>query len=158
MWAPLRHEDPTEGGQLMCRQTGLLGVVGFFGLVTAADAQTPSAAVGTQFDGAYRLVSSARVNKTYVTRGAGRVGQCPDRRAGPLTIVQGQATYISATGRQLAGTVGPQGELSMRYIAAPSGSGYRPIELTVSGNIDSAGTVRARQRSSSCSYDFVWQK
>jgi hypothetical protein len=143
----------------MRRQIGLLGLVGFFGLVTAADAQPPSASTaGTQFDGTYRLVSSARVNKTYVTRGGGRMGQCPDRRAGPLTIVQGQAKYTSATGRQLAGTVGPQGELSMRYLAPPSGSGYRPIELTVSGSIDSAGAVRARQRSSSCSYDFVWQK
>ena len=143
----------------MRRWIGLLGIVGFFGLVTAADAQPPSAStVGTQFDGTYRLVSSARVNKSYVTRGGGRIGQCPDRRAGPLTIVQGQAKYTSATGRPLEGTVGPQGELAMRYIAPPSGSGYRPIELAVSGSIDGAGVVRARQLSSSCSYDFVWQK
>ena len=57
----------------MRRQIGLLGLVGFFGLVTAAAAQPPSASTaGTQFDGTYQLVSSARVNKTYVTRGAGR--------------------------------------------------------------------------------------
>jgi len=143
----------------MRRQIGLLGVIGFFGLVAAADAQPPTASTaGSQFDGSYRPVSAARVNKTYVTRGAGRVGQCPDRRAGPLTIAQGQAKYTSATGRQLEGTVGPQGELAMRYIAPPSGSGYRPIELTVSGSVDGAGTARAIQRSSSCSYDFVWQK
>jgi hypothetical protein len=143
----------------MRSQIGLLGVVGFFGLIAVAYAQPPSASTaGTQFDGTYRLVSAARVNKTYVTRGGGRIGQCPDRRAGPLTIVQGQAKYTSATGRQLEGTVGPQGQLTMRYIAPPSGSGYRPVELTVSGSVDGAGTARARQSGSSCSYDFVWQK
>jgi len=86
------------------------------------------------------------------------MGQCPDRRAGPLTIVQGQAKYTSATGRRLKGTVGSQGELAMRYTAPPGSNGYRPIELIVSGNIDATGTVRARQKSNSCSYDLVWQK
>ena len=86
------------------------------------------------------------------------MGQCPYRRAGPLTIVNGQARYTSATGRQLEGTVGPQGELALRFVAPPGSGGYRPIELTVSGSIDGAGTVRARQSSNSCSYDFIWQK
>jgi len=139
-------------------QLGLLGLVGFLGFMTAADAQTPPASTAsTQFDGTYRLVSAARANKTYVTRG-GRMDQCPERSAGPLTIVQGQARYTSATGRQLEGTVGPQGELTMRYLAPPSGSGYRPIEITVTGSIDGAGTIRARQSSSSCSYEFVWSR
>ena len=87
------------------------------------------------------------------------MGQCPGRRAGPLTVVQGQARYTSATGRPLVGTVGPQGELAMRLVAPPSsGGGYRPFEISVSGNIDGTGTVRARQKSNSCSYDFIWQK
>jgi hypothetical protein len=142
----------------MRKQIGLLWIVGCFGLVAAADAQAPPSTAGAPFDGTYRFVSSARVNKTYVTRG-GQMGQCPDRRAGPLTIAQGQAKYTSATGRQLEGTVGPQGELAMRLLAPPSsGGGYRPIEITVSGRVDGAGTVRARQESNSCSYDFIWQK
>jgi hypothetical protein len=141
----------------MRKRVGLLCVVGFFGLVAAADAQAPSSTAATPFDGTYRLVSSANVNKTYVTK-AGQMGQCPSRRAGPLTIVQGQASYTSATGRKLEGKVGPQGELSMRFEAPPGSSGFRPIEISVSGNIDGTGTVRVRQKSYSCSYDFVWQK
>jgi hypothetical protein len=142
----------------MRRQIGLLWIAGFFAFIAAADAQAPSSTGGAAFDGTYRFVSSARVNRTYVTRG-GQMGQCPARKAGPLTIVQGQAKYTSATGRQLEGTVGPQGDLAMRLITPPSsGGGYRPFELIVSGNIDGSGTVRARQKSNSCSYNFIWQK
>jgi hypothetical protein len=86
------------------------------------------------------------------------MGECPDRRAGPLTIAMGQARYTSATGYQLQGTVGSQGELAMRAIAPNTSGGYRPIEITVSGRIEGTGTVRARQGSSSCSYDFSWRK
>jgi len=86
------------------------------------------------------------------------MGQCPDRVAGPLTIVKGQAQYTSATGRQLKGAVGPQGDLAMQVAAPETSGGYRPIELIVSGTIDGTGTVRARQSSNSCSYDFIWQK
>src|SRR5271170_2660483 len=97
----------------------------------------PSKAV--EFDGTYRLVSSARVNETFMTRKA-QVGQCPDRRPGPLTVMHGQARYKSATGYPLRGTVGPQGELAMRA----SGPGQsQPIEIRVSGQIDGTGTVRA---------------
>jgi hypothetical protein len=138
----------------MRRQIGLLWIVGFLGSVAAADAQTPPSPAGTPFDGTYRFVSSAPVNKTFMTR-KGQVGQCPDRTAGPLTVAQGQARYTSATGYQLQGTIGPQGELAMRS-AGPGIS--RPIELSVSGRVDGTGTVRARQRSNSCSYDFVWQR
>ena len=87
------------------------------------------------------------------------MGQCPGRRAGPLTVVLGHARYTSATGRPLVGTVGSQGQLAMRLVAPPSsGGGYRPFEMSVTGSIDGAGTVRARQKSNSCSYDFIWQK
>jgi hypothetical protein len=87
------------------------------------------------------------------------MGQCPNRRAGPLTIFGGQAHYTTATGRKLRGRVGPQGELAMRLVAPPSsGGGIRPFEISVNGNVDDAGTVHARQKSNSCSYDFVWQK
>ena len=83
------------------------------------------------------------------------MGECPERRPGPLTVVRGQARYTSATGYPLVGTVGPQGELAMRA----SGPGQsQPIEITVSGTIDRAGTVRARQTSNACNYDFVWQR
>ena len=142
----------------MRRQIGLLWIVGFFGFVAAADAQTPSPTAGAPFDGTYRFVSSAKVNKLYTTK-KGQTAQCPDRIPGPLTIVRGQARYSSATGYRLRGRVGPQGELAMRMITPPSsGGGYRPFEISVSGNIDGAGTARARQKSNSCSYDFVWQK
>ena len=80
------------------------------------------------------------------------MGQCPDRTPGPLTIAHGQARYTTATGRQLEATVGSQGEFAMR-LADPNVS-----EMQVSGTIDGTGTVRARQRGNSCSYDFVWQR
>jgi hypothetical protein len=139
----------------MRSQIGLVSMVAFVASLAAAAAQTPSpSTAGAAFDGTYRLVSSARVNQTFMTRKA-QVGQCPDRRPGPLTIRQGRARYKSATGYPLRGTVGPQGELAMRA----SGPGQsQPIEIRVSGQIDGAGTVRARQTSNSCNYDFVWQK
>ena len=141
----------------MQKGIGWLSVVGFFGLLVAANAQTPSpAAAGSPYDGIYRLVSSANVNATYTTR-KGQTGPCPGRRAGPLHIVNGQVRYTTATGLRVRGTIGPQGELAMRA-EAPSQWANQPIDLSVSGTIDSNGNVRVRQLSHSCSYDFVWQK
>lgn len=139
---------------------GWLGIVGFFGVLAAANAQTPPPATagGGTFDGRYALVSAAKVNQTYTTRG-GQLGQCPDRAAGPLTITRGQARYTSATGNHLTGTVGSQGELALRVITPPnSGGSFRPVEVNVRGSVDNSGTVHARQIGNSCSYDFVWQK
>jgi hypothetical protein len=77
-----------------------LWVVGFFGLVVATDAQTPSPpAANTQFDGTYAFVSSTRVNETYTVTGSNRFGQCGKmRRLGPLTIVNGQARFSGGGG------------------------------------------------------------
>jgi hypothetical protein len=83
------------------------------------------------------------------------MAQCPERRAGPFHIVNGQARYTSATGYQLKGAVGPQGELTMRSVARGATS---VIDITVSGTVDGTGAIRARQVSNACSYDFVWQK
>ena len=139
----------------MRRHIGLFSIIALFASLAAVEAQTPPpATAGAAFDGTYRLVSSARVNQTFMTRKA-QVGQCPDRRPGSLIVMQGRARYKSATGYPLRGAVGPQGELAMRA----SGPGQsQPIEIRVSGQIDSAGTIRARQTSNSCNYDFVWQK
>jgi len=144
-----------EENRLMRGQIGLLSIVGFFGLLATADAQTLSAGTaGPAFDGTYQAASSAKVNSMYIEQ-KGNMIPCPDRMPGPLTIVQGRARYTSDSGYRLRGTVGPQGELAMRA-SGPSGS--QPIEIRVSGSIDDTGTVRARQASNSCSYDFVWQK
>jgi hypothetical protein len=133
----------------------LFSIIGLLAWLAAADAQTPPPpTAGAAFDGTYRLVSSARVNETFMTR-KGQVGQCPDRKPGPLTIMQGRARYKSATGYPLRGTVGPRGELAMRA----SGPGQsQPIVITLNGTIDRVGTVHARQTSNACNYDFVWQK
>ena len=85
----------------------------------------------------------------------GNMAVCPDRMPGPLTIVQGQATYTDASGDPVDGTVGRQGELAM-HAAEPGGA--RAMELDVRGSIAGNGTVHARQQGYSCSYDFVWQK
>ena len=139
---------------------GLFGAAGVFGLLTAANAQTPPpSAAGASFDGTYRFVSTAKVNPTYTTRN-GQTGFCPDRRTGPLHVANGRARYTTTTGYRLTGTIGPQGELAMRVIAPPNSSnaGAFPLEINANGTIDSTGTARARQLGHSCSYDFVWQK
>ena len=141
----------------MQKHMGSLCAVGFFGFLAVANAQTtPPEPAGTPYDGTYRLVSSAPVNATYTSR-KGQTAPCPNRRPGPLHIVKGQVHYTSATGYRLRGTIGPQGELAMRA-AAPGNWGTQPIDINVNGSIDGSGTVRVRQLSHSCSYDFVWQK
>jgi hypothetical protein len=139
----------------MQKSIGWLLIVGFFGLFAAAANGQNSPA----FDGTYRVVSSTNVNATYTDRN-GRSGPCPNRRPGPLHIANGEVRYTNATGYKLRGTVGPQGALTMGLVA-PSNSnnaGSQPLNLSVTGQIDSAGTARVRQTSNSCSYDFVWQK
>ncbi len=143
----------------MHRDRGWLWIVAFFGSLAAANAQAPQApTAGAAYDGTYGFVSSAKVTSTYTTRG-GQTGFCPELTAGPLTVSQGRAQYTTATGHLLAGTVGPQGQLTMGSSAPPSsGGGYRPVVTNVQGSIDTSGTARARQIGNSCSYDFVWRK
>jgi len=144
-----------EENRLMRGQIGLLSIVGFFGLLATADAQTLSAGTaGPAFDGTYQAVSSAKVNSMYIEQ-KGNMIPCPDRMPGPLTVVQGEAQYTDASGDQVDGTVGPQGELAM---GAEEPGGSRAMDLAVRGGIAANGTVRARQEGNSCSYDFVWQK
>ena len=144
----------------MRRWIGSLALAAFFSLLAAANAQAPSPSTARgPFDGTYRFVSSAKLSATYVTRN-GQMGQCPDRRAGPLHVAKGRARYTTTSGYKLRGTVGPQGELELQVVAPPNSSnaGSAPIDLVVSGTIDGSGTVRARQSGHSCSYHFVWQK
>lgn len=50
----------------------LFSIIGLLASLAAADAQTPPPPpAGGAFDGKYRLVSSARVNPTFMTRKAG---------------------------------------------------------------------------------------
>jgi hypothetical protein len=126
------------------------------GLLAAANAQTAPPAPGTTnvFDGTYRVVSSTPANKMY-TAYNGQMGMCPNRKPGPLHIVGGRVHYMTITGYRLGGTVGPQGELTMRSEMVGSS---RPARLQASGTVDANGTVHVHQEGSSCSYDFVWQK
>src|SRR2546421_12759144 len=96
-----------------------LWVVGFFGLVVATDAQTPSPpAVTAQFDGTYAFVASTRVNETYTITGSNRFGQCDKmkiRRAS--SRARGQTSEVGVTletKERFEGTGRPQGELSLR--------------------------------------------
>ena len=136
------------------KHIGLLPIVAIFGLVAPAAAQTRSSIPMTPYDGTYRLVSAAKVNQMYTTK-KGLTAQCPDRRPGPLHIEHGRARYTSATGYRLRGQVDPQGQLAMRS-SAPGIS--RPIDINLNGSIDPSGTVRARQISNACNYDFIWQR
>lgn len=134
------------------RHIGLLWTVWFFGLLAAAHAQSPSSSTaGTAFDGTYAFVSAANVNATYTTR-SGRMQRCAVYKGPSLIILNGQARL-----RLARGTVGQQGDLAMRY-SAPATRGEGVYEIAASGSIDGAGTLRARWRNYSCSYDVVWQK
>ena len=146
----------------MHKAVGSLWTVGFFGLLGTADAQTSSPpAASTQFDGTYAFVSATTLNETYMTTWRTRMGRCGDiRRMGPLTIAAGQARYSGfgrVTKEGFAGTVGPQGELTMK-LAAPASHSSLGVEIITRGTIDGNGTVRVRQMGRSCSYDLVWQK
>jgi hypothetical protein len=146
----------------MQKHIGWLWTIGFFALLGAADAQTPSPpSANTQFDGTYRFVSATKLNETYTTTWTNRMGRCGDvRKLGPLTIANGQARY-SGSGRVtkagFEGTVGSQGELALR-LAAPASKSSLGAEIVTHGIIDGNGTIRARQTSRGCSYDLVWQK
>ena len=138
----------------MPRPIGLLSIVGFFGLLAAANAQTPTA-----FDGTYRPVSWTKANAMYTDK-TGRMAPCPNRRPGPLHIANGEVRYTTASGYKLRGTVGPQGELAMGLVAPGNArsAGATSLNLNTNGQIDSTGTAHVHQSGASCSYDFVWQK
>src|SRR5258708_6592583 len=139
------------GGQAHAEEHWMVGGRRVFRLARCRRCANAAAFGGrTPFDGTYRPVSSALVNTTYTTR-KGQTGPCPNRRAGPLHILNGQAHYTTATGYRVRGTVGPQGELAMRAIG-PSSWANQPIDLSVSGTVDGAGTPRVPQLSHSCTY------
>ena len=77
----------------MPRPIGLLSIVGFFGLLAVANAQTAPAP--TAFDGTYRPVSWTKANAMYTDK-TGRTAPCPDRRPGPLHIANGEVRYTTA--------------------------------------------------------------
>ena len=144
----------------MQKGIGWLCMVGFFGSLAAADAQTPpSSSAGASFDGTYRFISSTIVSPTYTTEN-GRIGQCVDDwQAGPLTIVRGQARFstINFFTLEFEGTVGSQGELAMEGQGGAPEWGRGPHQGTLNARVDNTGTVRGRL-ASRCTYDFVWRK
>jgi hypothetical protein len=93
-----------------------LWILGLFGFLAAADAQTPSLpAPTTQFDGTHAFVSATKVNETFRDY-HNRERPCRNMgNATSLVIVSGRAHYTTATGYLVEGTVGQQGELTMRY-------------------------------------------
>jgi len=129
----------------MRTKIGVMAIAGFLALLAPAEAQIA-------FDGTYQLSSSSKLSATFVSR-QGDTGLCPDRRPGPLTIVNGLVRYTTETGRTISGLMRPNGDFEINSIE-PDGSS----PLRVGGIIDNNGTVRVRQIGNSCSYDFVWQK
>jgi hypothetical protein len=144
----------------MQRHIAWLWIVGFFGLVSAANAQTSSpTTANTQYDGAYKLISATSVNETWVSPGTEHTFPCGYQRGGPLAIFDGQARF-SNPARDFQGIVGPHGEFTIRGVAEPASKASRgPGTLrTIIGSIDSSGTVRARMMNGACYYDLIWQK
>jgi hypothetical protein len=149
----------------MQRHIAWLWIVGFFGVVAAANAQTPgtpSAAPVAKYDGTYAFVSVTNVNDAYWTRVTNRVGQCwKIRDIGPLIIANGQAEYYSFRRDQPVneGPVGSQGELMMRLVATPGhNASSDPPAVATTGSIDGNGIARVRLMGDRCNYDVVWQK
>lgn len=139
----------------MQNRIGFTSIVGAFGMLLMLNTQAVSqTAASSPFDGTYILVSTTTLTRTTVAR-SGDMSTCPEMTPGPLNISQGQISYATSTGRQLAGAVTAQGLFEIR-VMEPGGS--RPLEMNVNGAVDGTGVVRARQEGNSCSYDLVWQK
>jgi hypothetical protein len=104
-------------------------MVGFFSLPAAADAQALSTSTaGAAFDGTYQFISSTKLAETYISPGTSRMAQCPDRIAGPLTIVNGQPRFsISIPGKPADFAKGAEkakrdaARCSRRHIRSPAG-------------------------------------
>jgi hypothetical protein len=96
------------------------------------------------------------VDETSHKTGTNWIVPCPEfQNVGPLTIVNGHARY-----NEQEGTIGSQGELTMRLEPTPwgRGGGSEGIEITTSGRIDANGTVRARRMPYNCRHDLIWKK
>jgi hypothetical protein len=137
---------------------GGLAAMLFF-VCIAATAQTLLPTPLTKYDGTYAFVSTSNVNEW---NGPVHVRRCgPMGKSTPLVIIDAHAEYTTHSGYLVEGTVGPRGELSMRYPPEPEGKhgGITPgLERPVYGQIDSNGTVRARQIGNRCSHDMIWPK
>jgi hypothetical protein len=134
-----------------------------FGLLaaTGSSAETQTTAPGNnQFDGSYAFVSATKLNETFTTTATAHLRQCPNWGGpGRLLIVDGHAQYPRGKPPIYEGTVGPQGELRMRSEASPVVRGESPgVERTITGMIDSTGTVHARMTGYYCGFDLVWRK
>jgi hypothetical protein len=139
----------------------LLWIAGFFGLVAAANAQTPSPPTATtQYDGTYAFVSATKVNETWRDY-HNREYPCgyPAKGGLVITIANGHARHTGARGREFEGTVGPQGELFMRSAPEPVVGGTQPgDERIFSGRIDGTGMLHTRLMTYFCNWDLIWRK
>lgn len=129
--------------------------------VTGVSAQTLTAVnppASTQFDGTYAFVSGTKLNETFTTTATAHVLQCPDWKGGRLLITNGHAQYPRIN-PVYDGTVGPQGDLMMRFNATAVTRGESPgVERTIVGIIDGTGMVRTRMTGYYCRYDLIWRK
>ena len=132
--------------------SSIIGVLAFLAASGAAAQSYPVA--GGAFDGTYGFVSGQTLTQTFTDR-HGRTGYCPEQRPGPLMVSQGQAWYTTGSGRQIVGTINPQGGIAMQVSAPGQG---RTLEVQVGGAVDTAGTARLHQMGNSCSYYFTWQR
>jgi hypothetical protein len=139
----------------------LLSIVGFFGCVAAANAQTQSPpAVNTQFDGTYAFVSATKVNETWRDY-HNREYPCGDYpKGGLLTIVNGYARYTVWGRGYYEGTVSSRGELTIRFANTVTQGGWAGVgqERMIFGKIGGGGTARVRRIAAACNYDLVLQK
>jgi hypothetical protein len=130
-------------------------IVGLFGLIAAAYAQTRAASIaGGRFDGTYAFVSATKLNAIY--NSGIHVKRCGAYKGGPLTVVNDHARYGGGPG--FDGRVGSQGDLTMRLVSPIYKSNAPGVEIIIMGRIDGNGTVRARRMSYYCRYDLIWQK
>jgi hypothetical protein len=144
------------------KNIGLSCIIGIFGLVAAANAQSASpSAASMQFDGTYAFVSSTKVNETWRDY-SNREHPCgyPAKGGLLLIIANGHARHTGARGREFEGTVGPQGELTMRASEPEGRHGGLPPgdERIFSGSVDGTGMLHARLITYGCNWDTIWRK
>lgn len=125
------------------------------GSAICAHAQQPITASDpavARYDGVYQFISAKWVAESTMTTWQ-RMRSCSQSPIeGPLTIVNGQATYsYSGRDRRFQGTVGSGGRLRM-------GTGrFTDSDFTTQSAIDDSGTIRARQTGYRCTFDLIWQ-
>lgn len=143
----------------MKKVVGCSFTLGPFACLAAVQAQTPTSI--TKYDGTYAWVSASNINESFKDFNNREHPCLYVSDVGPLIVASGQAQYYFPNFDQSLneGTVGSEGELTMRLVATPAhNKDWSLPEISTTGRIDGKGIVHARRMSGHCEHDLTWQK